>query len=200
MTEGLIRAHGEVGKLMPYLHLPVQSGSDRILKAMNRSHSAQIYLRVIDRVRAVRPDIALSGDFIVGFPGEREADFEATLEIVRAVNYAQAYSFKYSPRPGTPASAMDGQVSREIMDERLHRLQTLLGGQQLAFNRASVGKRMSILLERPGRRPGQKVGKTPWLQSVHVETSAAIGDLIDVEMLSAGPNSLAGTQLMRDAA
>ena len=135
MTEGLIRAHAEVDKLMPYLHLPVQSGSDRVLKAMNRSHTTASYLRILERVRAARPDIAISGDFIVGFPGETEAEFEATLKLVDAVNYAQAFSFKYSPRPGTPAAEMEGQVPAEVMDERLQRLQALLNAQQLAFNR-----------------------------------------------------------------
>jgi tRNA-2-methylthio-N6-dimethylallyladenosine synthase len=200
MTEALIRAHAEVGKLMPYLHLPVQSGSDRILKAMNRSHDAASYLAILERVRAARPDIALSGDFIVGFPGESEADFEATLNIVGQVNYAQAFSFKYSPRPGTPAAAMEDQVPAEVMDERLQRLQALLNAQQLAFNQASVGRRSEILLERPGKRPGQKVGKSPWLQSVHLETAADIGDIIQVELASAGPNSLGGAELMRTAA
>jgi tRNA-2-methylthio-N6-dimethylallyladenosine synthase len=200
MTEGLIRAHAEVEKLMPYLHLPVQSGSDRILKAMNRSHSVESYLRIIERVRAARPDIAVSGDFIVGFPGETDEDLEATLEIVEAVGYAQAFSFKYSPRPGTPAAQMDDQVPAPVMDERLQRLQALLGRQQLAFNQATVGRRTEILLERPGRKPGQKIGKTPWLQSVHLETEAAIGELIEVELLSAGPNSLAGAELVREAA
>jgi tRNA-2-methylthio-N6-dimethylallyladenosine synthase len=192
MTEGLIRAHAEVEKLMPYLHLPVQSGSDRVLKAMNRSHDAASYLRILDRVRAARPDIAISGDFIVGFPGETEAEFEATLGIVTAVNYAQAFSFKYSPRPGTPAAEMEDQIPAPVMDERLQRLQALLNVQQLAFNQAKVGLRTELLLERPGRKPGQKIGKTPWLQSVHLETEAAIGDLIEVDLLSAGPNSLAG--------
>jgi tRNA-2-methylthio-N6-dimethylallyladenosine synthase len=200
MTEGLIRAHAEVGKLMPYLHLPVQSGSGRILKAMNRSHSAESYLAIIDRVRAARPDIAISGDFIVGFPGESEADFAETLGIVEAVNYAQAFSFKYSARPGTPAAAMEGQVPAEMMDERLQRLQALLNAQQLAFNGASVGRRTDVLLERAGRKPGQLVGKTPWLQSVHLETDAAIGDIVAVELVSAGPNSLAGAQLLPVAA
>jgi tRNA-2-methylthio-N6-dimethylallyladenosine synthase len=200
MTEGLIRAHAEVEKLMPFLHLPVQSGSDRVLKAMNRSHSTSSYLAIIDRVRAARPDIALSGDFIVGFPGESDAEFEETLKIVAAVNYAQAYSFKYSPRPGTPAADMDIQVPAAVMDERLQRLQALINSQQLAFNQASVAKRTSVLLERTGKRPGQLIGKTPWLQSVHLETNASIGDLIDVEILSAGPNSLAGAELMRNAA
>jgi len=192
MAEGLIRAHAEVGKLMPFLHLPVQSGSDPILRAMNRSHDTASYLAVIDRVRAARPDIAISGDFIVGFPGESEADFEATLKIVGAVNYAQAYSFKYSPRPGTPAAAMEDQVPAAVMDERLQRLQALLNAQQHDYNRATVGRRTSILLERQGKKAGQLVGKTPWLQSVHLETRAAIGDLIDVDIISAGPNSLAG--------
>jgi tRNA-2-methylthio-N6-dimethylallyladenosine synthase len=192
MTEGLMRAHAEVGALMPYLHLPVQSGSDRVLKAMNRSHSSESYLRILDRVRAARPDIAISGDFIVGFPGETEAEFEATLEIVRSVGYAQAYSFKYSPRPGTPAAEMEKQVPAALMDERLQRLQSLLNAQQLDFNQAGVGKRTQVLLERPGKKPGQKVGKSPWLQSVHVETEAGIGEMIEVEIVSAGPNSLAG--------
>jgi tRNA-2-methylthio-N6-dimethylallyladenosine synthase len=200
MTEGLIRAHAEVGKLMPYLHLPVQSGSDRVLRAMNRSHSVDSYLRVIERVRSARPDIAVSGDFIVGFPGETDAEFEATLGIIEAVNYAQAYSFKYSPRPGTPAAEMDSQVPEEVKDERLQRLQALLNEQQLAFNRATVGKHTSVLLERTGRKPGQLVGKSPWLQSVHLETSASIGDIVEVEILSAGPNSLAGAELVRAAA
>ena len=200
MTEGLIRAHAEVGKLMPYLHLPVQSGSDRVLKAMNRSHTTQSYLKIIERVRAARPDIAISGDFIVGFPGETGADFEETLQIVEAVNYAQAFSFKYSARPGTPAAEMEGQVQAEVMDERLQRLQALLGHLQLAFNRASVGRRTELLLERTGRKPGQRIGKSPWLQSVHVETEAAIGDLLEVEIVSAGPNSLAGAELVKAAA
>jgi tRNA-2-methylthio-N6-dimethylallyladenosine synthase len=200
MTEGLIRAHAEVEKLMPYLHLPVQSGSDRVLRAMNRSHTAESYLRILDRVRSVRPDIALSGDFIVGFPGETEAEFKDTLKLVAAVGYAQAFSFKYSPRPGTPAADMDAQVAPEIMDERLQRLQSLLNEQQLAFNRASVGRRCDVLLERRGRKPGQLIGKTPWLQSVHLETSASIGDIVEVELVSAGPNSLAGAVPEREAA
>jgi tRNA-2-methylthio-N6-dimethylallyladenosine synthase len=192
MTDGLIRAHAEVGKLMPFLHLPVQSGSDRVLKAMNRSHGAAAYLAIVERVRAARPDIAISGDFIVGFPGETDADFEATLKIVEAVNYAHAYSFKYSARPGTPAAAMAEQVPADVMEERLQRLQALLNAQQLAFNRAAVGRRTSVLLERPGKKPGQMVGKSPWLQSVHVETDAGIGAMVEVELVSAGPNSLAG--------
>ena len=200
MSEGLIRAHAEIASLMPYLHLPVQSGSDRVLKAMNRSHSAESYLRIIERVRTARPDIAISGDFIVGFPGETDSEFEETLNIVREVNYAQAFSFKYSSRPGTPAADMDGQVPAQVMDERLQRLQALLNAQQLDFNRKAVGRRTSVLLERTGRKPGQLIGKSPWLQSVHLETSARIGDLIEVDILSAGPNSLAGAQYMRNAA
>ncbi|NNC73538.1 MAG: tRNA (N6-isopentenyl adenosine(37)-C2)-methylthiotransferase MiaB [Sphingomonadaceae bacterium] len=193
MTGELIAAHGEFEKLMPYLHLPVQSGSDPILKAMNRSHSAASYLAILDHVRQARPDIAISGDFIVGFPGESEADFDATLEIVRAAKYAHAFSFKYSPRPGTPAAEMgDEFVPAEIADERLQRLQALLNEQQLAFNRKTVGKTTQLLLERDGRKPGQKIGKSPWLQSVHVETDAPIGSLIDVDIVSAGPNSLGG--------
>jgi tRNA-2-methylthio-N6-dimethylallyladenosine synthase len=200
MSEGLVRAHGEVEKLMPYLHLPVQSGSDRVLKAMNRSHDAAGYLRLLERVRAVRPDIALSGDFIVGFPGETEAEFAETLALVATVNYAQAYSFKYSPRPGTPAADMDEQVAEEVKDERLQRLQALLGAQQQGFNQATVGKRTNVLLERPGKRPGQLIGKSPWLQSVHLETGGAVGDLVEVEILSAGPVSLAGAAIMQAAA
>ncbi|RJT25011.1 tRNA (N6-isopentenyl adenosine(37)-C2)-methylthiotransferase MiaB [Chakrabartia godavariana] len=193
MTDGLIRAHAEVDKLMPFLHLPVQSGSDRILKAMNRKHTAASYLAIIDQVRAARPDIAISGDFIVGFPGETEAEFEETLEIIRATNYAMAFSFKYSPRPGTPAATMDDQIAPDVMDDRLQRLQALLNEQQLAFNQASVGKRTRVLLERDGKLPGQKIGKSPWLQSVHVMTDAQIGDMVDVDLVSAGPNSLAGS-------
>jgi tRNA-2-methylthio-N6-dimethylallyladenosine synthase len=200
MREDLIHAHGEVEKLMPYLHLPVQSGSDRILKAMNRSHTADSYLALIDRFRAARPDIAISGDFIVGFPGETEEDFAATLRIVEATRYAQAYSFKYSPRPGTPAAAMMEQVPADVAHERLQRLQALLNAQQLAFNRASVGRRTEILLERAGKRPGQMVGKSPWLQSIHLETDARSGELIEVDILSAGPNSLGGAEVVKQAA
>ena len=151
MTDALIAAHGEVDKLMPYLHLPVQSGSDRILKAMNRSHSAESYLRTIEKVRAARPGIAISGDFIVGFPGETEKDFEDTLAIVDAVGYASAYSFKYSPRPGTPAASMEGAVEAHVMDERLQRLQRRLAEHSLAFNRATIGKDLTILIDRKGR-------------------------------------------------
>jgi tRNA-2-methylthio-N6-dimethylallyladenosine synthase len=192
MTDALIAAHGEVDKLMPYLHLPVQSGSNRILKAMNRSHSAETYLRILEKIRAARPDIALSGDFIVGFPGETEQDFEATLRLVDEVRYASAYSFKYSARPGTPAATMEDQISREMMDERLQRLHERINIHQLAFNRSKVGTETRILIERGGKRGGQMIGRTPWLQSVHVDTDAVPGDVLDVTLISAGPNSLAG--------
>ena len=192
MTEALVAAHGEVGKLMPYLHLPVQSGSDRILKAMNRSHNTASYLRTLEQVRVARPDIALSGDFIVGFPGETEKDFDATLQIVDEVRYASAYSFKYSARPGTPAATMEDQIAPEVMDERLQRLQHRITENQLAFNRSTVGRDTQILIERKGRFAGQMIGKSPWLQSVHVETDATPGDLLAVTLVSAGPNSMAG--------
>ena len=194
MSDGLIAAHGEIGKLMPFLHLPVQSGSDRVLKAMNRSHDAAGYLRLLERVRAVRPDIALSGDFIVGFPGETEAEFAETLALVEAVGYAQCFSFKYSPRAGTPAATMDGQIAPEVMDERLQRLQAAIGRGQLAFNQATVGRRCTVLVEKPGRHEGQWLGKTPWLQSCHFEAGIETGpgDLVEVEIVRAGPNSLHG--------
>jgi tRNA-2-methylthio-N6-dimethylallyladenosine synthase len=190
MTEGLIAAHGEVDKLMPFLHLPVQSGSDRVLRAMNRSHDVTSYLEVLDRVRAVRADIAISGDFIVGFPGETEAEFLDTITLVNSVGYAQAFSFKYSPRPGTPAATMAGQVAADVMDERLQRLQAELQRHSLAFNQASLGGRCAVLIDRQGRRPGQWLGKSPWLQSVHFEGDATIGDLVEVDLVSAGPNSV----------
>ena len=190
MTQGLIDAHRDVAALMPFLHLPVQAGSDRILKAMNRSHTRDSYLRIIDRVRAARPDIALSGDFIVGFPGETEAEFRETLDLIDRIGHAQAFSFKYSPRPGTPAATMDGQIAPEVMDERLQRLQALLNAQQHAFNRATVGARIRVLIERKGKLPGQMLGKSPWLQSVHLQTDAPIGTMIEVDIATAGPNSL----------
>jgi tRNA-2-methylthio-N6-dimethylallyladenosine synthase len=200
MNDALIAAHGEVDKLMPYLHLPVQSGSNRILKAMNRSHTVETYLAILEKMRAARPDIALSGDFIVGFPGETEEDFEATLRIVDAVGYASAYSFKYSARPGTPAAAMEDQIPREIMDERLHRLQERINAHQLAFNRSKVGVDTQVLIERKGKYDGQVIGRSPWLQSVHVEADAMPGDMVDVTLLSAGPNSMAGAVCAQEAA
>ncbi|MBA2935069.1 tRNA (N6-isopentenyl adenosine(37)-C2)-methylthiotransferase MiaB [Sphingomonas sp. CGMCC 1.13654] len=200
MTQGLIDAHRDVAKLMPFLHLPVQAGSDRILKAMNRSHTRDSYLRIIDRVRASRPDIALSGDFIVGFPGETEAEFRETLDLVDRIGHAQAFSFKYSPRPGTPAATMDGQIAPEVMDERLQRLQALLNAQQHAFNRATVGARTRVLIERKGKLPGQMLGKSPWLQSVHLQTDAPIGTMVEVDITAAGPNSLGAVEQVRAAA
>ncbi|WP_082467016.1 tRNA (N6-isopentenyl adenosine(37)-C2)-methylthiotransferase MiaB [Sphingomonas sp. Leaf25] len=200
MTQGLIDAHGDVEKLMPFLHLPVQAGSDRVLKAMNRSHTSDSYLRILDRVRAVRPDIALSGDFIVGFPGETDAEFEETLKLVDAVGYAQAFSFKYSPRPGTPAADMGGDVPLAVMDERLQRLQAALLRDQKAFNDATVGRTCQVLVERQGRQAGQMLGKSPWLQSVHFMTDAKVGDMVEVEVVGAGPVSLSGVERMRAAA
>jgi tRNA-2-methylthio-N6-dimethylallyladenosine synthase len=201
MTEGLIAAHGDVEKLMPFLHLPVQSGSDRILKAMNRSHSRDSYMRILDRVRAVRPDIAFSGDFIVGFPGETDADFEDTLSLVREVGHAQAYSFKYSPRPGTPAADMADQIPMEIMDERLQRLQAQIVADQTAFNDRTVGRTTDVLLERPGKFDDQLIGKSPWLQSVHVlAPDLSIGDIVTVQITDSGPLSLKGEPTMRAAA
>jgi tRNA-2-methylthio-N6-dimethylallyladenosine synthase len=200
MTDDLIAAHGEIDKLMPYLHLPVQSGSSRILKAMNRSHTVETYLATIEKMRAVRSDIALSGDFIVGFPGETEEDFQATLKIVDEVRYAAAYSFKYSPRPGTPAAAMEDQIPREIMDDRLQRLQARIAENQLAFNRSKVGIETQVLIERAGRRPGQMIGRSPWLQSVHLETAAQPGDMLAVALVAAGPNSMTGAERRMAAA
>ena len=200
MTDALIAAHGEVDKLMPYLHLPVQSGSNRILKAMNRSHTAETYLAILEKMRAARSDIALSGDFIVGFPGETEEDFTATLNLVDEVGYASAYSFKYSPRPGTPAAVMEDQIAPEIMDDRLQRLQARINHHQAAFNAASVGKETEVLIERKGRYPGQMIGRSPWLQSVHVGTDAVPGDILAVKLLADGPRSMTGALVTQVAA
>ena len=200
MADDLIEAFGTEPALMPYLHLPVQAGSDAVLRAMNRRHTAEGYLRLIGRVRAARPDIALSGDFIVGFPGEGEDDFEATLALVRSVGYASAFSFKYSPRPGTPAAAMPTAVAEDVKTERLHRLQALLAEQQQAFNAGCVGRTLPVLLEKPGRLPGQLIGRSPYLQSVHLDAPAErIGRIEAVTIEGAGRNSLAGA-LLRDAA
>ena len=199
MSDDLIAAHADVPELMPYLHLPVQSGSSRILKAMNRAHTRESYLGTLDRLRTARPDIALSGDFIVGFPGESDADFAATVALVCEVGYAQAYSFKYSPRPGTPAAGMADQVPEAVKDARLAELQAAIGATALAFNRASVGTRCDILLDRAGRRAGQLIGKSPWLQSVFVVSPASkIGDMITVELIDAQPNSLEGAPVPAD--
>ncbi|MEM6971537.1 MAG: tRNA (N6-isopentenyl adenosine(37)-C2)-methylthiotransferase MiaB [Pseudomonadota bacterium] len=191
MDAGLIAAHAEVAELMPYLHLPVQAGSDRILKAMNRKHTAASYRALIGRIRATKPDLALSGDFIVGFPGESAEDFEETLGLVEDLGYAQAYSFKYSPRPGTPAADSLDQVPEVEKTARLTRLQSLLNAQQIAFNRSKLGTEMEVLIEKPGRRAGQMVGRSPWLQSVHLEAPAeSLGTMARVVITGAGPNSL----------
>jgi tRNA-2-methylthio-N6-dimethylallyladenosine synthase len=196
MGDDLIAAHGEIEKLMPYLHLPVQSGSDRILAAMNRQHSAREYLDLVARIRAVRPDIAFSSDFIVGFPGETDKDFDATLALMREVGYAAAFSFKYSPRPGTPASASAKQIPDAVKSERLQILQALLIEQQTAFNRSCAGRQISVLFDRPGRKPGQVLGRSPWLQPVHVENAVElIGRIRDVRIESASANSLKGALL-----
>src|SRR5918995_6227007 len=200
MSDGLIAAHGEIDKLMPYLHLPVQSGSNRILKAMNRSHTVETYLAILEKLRAACPDVALSGDFIVGFPGETEEDFTATLNLVDEVGYASAYSFKYSPRPGTPAATMEDQITTQIMDERLQRLQARITANQVEFNRTRVGKETEVLIERKGRLAGQMIGRSPWLQSVHVETDAAAGEIVPVVLTAAGPNSMTGALLTKTAA
>jgi tRNA-2-methylthio-N6-dimethylallyladenosine synthase len=193
MREDLMDAHRDVAKLMPHLHLPFQSGSDRILAAMNRKHRVGDYLDVIERLRAARPDLALSTDIIVGFPGETEADFAATLALTERVRFAQAYSFKYSPRPGTPASILRAQVSEEEKIRRLERLQALLGRQQTAFNLTSVGRVVPVLFERAGQRAGQILGRSPYLQAVHAPGPVArIGETLDVEIVGAGPNSLSG--------
>ena len=197
MDDDLIAAHGEVDKLMPYLHLPVQSGSDRVLAAMNRRHTAADYLKIIERLRRARPDLALSSDFIVGFPGESDADFAATLALVNAVGFAQAYSFKYSPRPGTPAAVEETQVPETVKAARLAGLQQLIGAQAEAFTATCVGRRLPVLLERPGRKPGQLIGRTPYMQSVHVAVppvalARLTGQMVDVNIEAAHQNSLTG--------
>jgi len=193
MTDDLIAAHRDIPELMPYLHLPVQAGSDAVLAAMNRGHTADHYLRLVERIRAARPDIALSGDFIVGFPGETDADFQATLALVRRVGYAQTYSFKYSPRPGTPAAAAITQIPEDVKDARLAELQSLLTAQQRAFNASSAGRVMSVLFEHAGRKDGQAVGRSPYLQPVHVEDAMAmIGQIVAVRIEAVLSNSLKG--------
>jgi tRNA-2-methylthio-N6-dimethylallyladenosine synthase len=193
MSEPLIAAHRDLDKLMPYLHLPVQSGADPVLKAMNRGHTAAKYLRLVARVRAARPDIALSGDFIVGFPGETDADFAATLTLAAVVGYASAFSFKYSPRPGTPAAERPDQVPEPVKAERLARLQARLAETQAAFNADCVGRTLPVLLEKPGRRAGQLAGRSPYLQPVHVEAPAdRLGEIVGVRIGATGANSLSG--------
>ncbi|HXF55389.1 MAG TPA: tRNA (N6-isopentenyl adenosine(37)-C2)-methylthiotransferase MiaB [Hyphomicrobiaceae bacterium] len=193
MSEDLIAAHRDVAKLMPYLHLALQSGADRILAAMNRKHTAADYLRLVERIRAARPDIALSTDIIVGFPGETDAEFEATLRIVEQVGFAQAFSFKYSPRPGTPAATMTGQIPPAVAAERLARLQAVLDAHQARFNSACIGRTLPVLFEKEGRHAGQLVGRSPYLQAVHAAADQTmIGRVIPVEIAGAGPNSLSG--------
>lgn len=193
MNDELIEAHRDVPSLMPYLHLPVQSGSDRVLAAMNRQHGADAYCRIVERLRHARPDLALSSDFIVGHPGEDEDDFAATLRLVVSIGYAQAYSFKYSPRPGTPAALLPNQITETVKSERLIRLQELLRTQQQRFSRQCVGRTLPVLFDRAGRHPGQLVGRSPYLQPVHVEAPAALlGRIVEVDILAAQPNSLAG--------
>ncbi len=195
MDGALIAAHREIETLMPYLHLPVQSGSDRMLAAMNRRHKAKDYLAIVDKLRAARPDLALSSDFIVGHPGETDDDFEATLDLVRAVGYAQSYSFKYSPRPGTPAADAPDQVPEPVKAERLARLQELLSAQQRAFNARTEGRVVPVLLDCAGKRAGQLAGRTPWMQAVHVAAPAdadLAGRIVPVEIVAAHANSLAG--------
>ena len=193
MGEDLIAAHRDLAALMPYLHLPVQSGSDAVLEAMNRQHTADDYRRIVERVRGARGDLALSSDFIVGFPGESDKDFDATMALVGDIGYAQAYSFKYSKRPGTPASAARKQIPEDVKSARLQALQALLVRQQQAFNKSCEGRTLSVLFEKPGRKKDQAVGRSPYLQPVHVEGAGAlIGEIRDVRILETQPNSLKG--------
>ena len=192
MDDALIAAHRDISKLMPFLHLPVQSGSDLILKQMNRRHTAQHYLDIVDKLRAARPDLALSSDFIVGFPGESEQDFQDTLDLVEKVGFAQAYSFKYSPRPGTPAAILEQQIPEDIKEERLARLQKAIGVSQYRFNQTCLGKSFDVLLERPGRRSGQLIGRSPYMQSVYVEApSSMMNSMQRLVVTEAHANSLA---------
>lgn len=194
MNDDLIAAHGDIAKLMPFLHLPVQSGSDRILELMNRKHTAAFYLDIIARLKKARPDIALSSDFIVGFPGETDEDHAATMELVRQVTFSSCYSFKYSPRAGTPGASMGGIVAEPIKDKRLQELQKLLFEQQQAFNDAMVGQTVSVLFDRKGQKDGQLVGKTPWMQSVYAEAAPRLfGQFVDVRIDKAFQNGLSGT-------
>jgi tRNA-2-methylthio-N6-dimethylallyladenosine synthase len=193
VDEGLIAAHRDLPQLMPFLHLPVQSGSDAVLRAMQRRHTVGHYRGVVERLRAARPDLALSTDLIVGFPGESDADFQATLDLVAEIGFAQAFSFKYSPRPGTPAASAPEQIPEPVKSLRLGTLQALLADQQRAFNRACVGRVLPVLFERPGRHPGQLVGRSPYLQSVHAMIEADhIGDIVPIRISGSGANSLAG--------
>jgi tRNA-2-methylthio-N6-dimethylallyladenosine synthase len=199
MLDDLIAAHAELPQLMPYVHLPVQSGSDRILEAMNRKHTRDEYLKVIERLRAARPDLALSSDFIVGFPGETDADFEDTLALIEEVGYSSAFSFMYSPRAGTPGAELEDQVPAEVKSERLQRLQALVTSQQRAFNASFAGRTVDVLLEKPGRLPGQLVGKSPYLQAIQVMAPhSLLGEVVPVTVTEVGSNSLFGA-LQEDA-
>jgi tRNA-2-methylthio-N6-dimethylallyladenosine synthase len=196
MDDDLIAAHAEVPQLMPFLHLPVQSGSDRVLDAMNRQHTTRLYYEIVDRLRAARSDMALSSDFIVGFPGESESDFAATMKLVQEIGFAQAYSFNYSIRPGTPGAAMENQVPDEVKNERLQRLQAVLNAQQVEFNRAMIGRVLPVLLEKPGKRAGQLVGRSPYLQAVHVMADPSeIGRVVDLRIDDIGHFSLSGSRV-----
>jgi tRNA-2-methylthio-N6-dimethylallyladenosine synthase len=201
MDDELIAAHGSVPALMPYLHLPVQSGSDRILEAMNRGHGRDLFLRLVDRLRSARPDLALSSDFIVGFPGESDADFDDTMRLVEQVGFASAFSFRYSRRPGTPGSAMDDQVPENVKVARLAALQALLGRQAEAFNISKAGTTVPVLFAEPGRRPGQLIGKTPWLQSAYVEAPPRlIGRIVETRLIAGYANSLLGEVVQHEVA
>jgi tRNA-2-methylthio-N6-dimethylallyladenosine synthase len=195
MDDDLIRAHGEVPALMPFLHLPVQSGSDPILRAMNRKHTADDYRRIVEKLRTARPDIAMASDFIVGFPGESDAHFTDTMRLVRDIDYAQAYSFKYSARPGTPAATSDDQVPEDVKIERLSELQTLLAEQQTKFNQKFVGRRVPVLFDRPGRLAGQLAGRSPWQQAVHATAPAGWqGKIVEIAVANAGPRGLSADE------
>ena len=199
MDDDLIKAHGEVEKLMPFLHLPVQSGSDRILKLMNRKHTADEYRRIIDKLRDARPDLALSSDFIVGFPGESEDDHKATLKLVEDIGYTSCYSFTYSPRPGTPGANMGGLVHKDIKSRRLQELQALLNEQQVEFNKNTIGMTLPILLDRKGNREGQMHGRSPFMQSTHVQADERLyGQIVDVKIENAFANSVSGTIVTAD--
>lgn len=196
VDDDLIRCHKEISKLMPYLHLPIQSGSDAILKKMNRRHTRDDYLRVVDKLKEANPNIGMSSDFIVGFPGETDEDFQQTLDVVNRVKYIQAFSFKYSRRPGTPAAVMDGQIEEKVKKERLQILQDLLFSYQTKFNKDSVGKVMSVLFENKGRHKGQLVGRTPYMQNLHAEAdSSLLNKIVDVRVTDASTNSLSGEVL-----
>jgi tRNA-2-methylthio-N6-dimethylallyladenosine synthase len=193
MDDELIALHGSVPNLMPYLHLPIQSGSDRILEAMNRGHRRDLYLRLVDRLRTARPDLAVSSDFIVGFPGESDVDFDDTMRLIEQIGFAGAYSFRYSRRPGTPGAAMDKQVPENVSVARLNALQALLASTAHTFNVSKAGTTVPVLFAEPGRRPGQLIGKTPWLQSVYAEGSPRlIGQIVETRLIEGYANSLSG--------